>query len=41
MKFEFLNDVISNKPVLALIYILFSIVIAYIVDKIFIASLRL
>jgi len=41
MKFEFLNDIISNKPLLALIYILSSIIIAYIVDKIFIASLRL
>ena len=41
MKFEFLNDIISNKPLLALIYILSSIIIAYIVDKIFIASLKL
>jgi len=41
MKFDFLNDIISNKPLLALIYILSSIIIAYIVDKIFIASLRL
>ena len=41
MEFEFLNDIISNKPLLALIYILSSIIIAYIVDKIFIASLKL
>ena len=41
MRFEFLNEIISNKPLLASIYILSSIIIAYIVDKIFIASLRL
>ena len=41
MIFEFFNDIISNKPLLALIYILSSIIIAYIVDKIFIASLKL
>tara|TARA_B100001245_G_scaffold200073_1_gene159825 strand:- start:213 stop:1262 length:1050 start_codon:yes stop_codon:yes gene_type:complete len=41
MEFKFLNDIISNKPLLALIYILSSIIIAYIVDKIFIASLKL
>ena len=41
MKLEFLDSVITNKPLLALIYILCSLVIAYIVDKIFIASLKI
>mgnify|MGYP006226142121 CR=1 FL=1 len=41
MQIEFLENVINNKPALALIYILLTIIIAYIVDKIFIASLRI
>ena len=41
MEFQILNDIVTNKSLLALIYILTSIVIAYIVDKIFITSLKL
>ena len=41
MQIEYLDNIINNKPLLALIYILLTIVIAYVVDKIFISSLRI
>ena len=41
MELDFLSNIISNKILLALIYIVLSLLIAFIVDKIFIASLRI
>ena len=41
MQINFLEDIINNKPMLALVYILSTIIVAFIVDKIFISSLRL
>ena len=40
MKIELLNNIITNKPLLALVYVFISLILAYIVDKIFIASLK-
>ena len=39
--FEFFKNTIDNQFVLALIYIIATVIVAYIVDRIFIASLRI
>ncbi len=41
MQIDYLETVINNKAILAFVYILSTIVIAYIVDRIFISSLRI
>jgi len=41
MQLDFLSNIISNKVLLAFVYIILSLLVAFIVDKIFIASLRI
>ena len=41
MQLDFLTNIISNKVLLALVYIILSLVVAFIVDRIFIAFLRI
>ena len=41
MQIDLLDNIINNKSLLALIYIICSLVIAFIVDRIFITSLRI
>ena len=41
MQLDYLENIINNKAVLAFIYILLTFIVAYIVDRIFIASLRM
>ena len=41
MQIDYLETIINNKAILAFVYILSTIVVAYIVDRIFISSLRI
>ena len=41
MNIEYLDNIITNKSLLALVYVICSLIIAYIVDKIFISFLKI
>ena len=40
MKLEFLDNITSNKPLLATIYVIFSLIMAFIIDRIFISMFK-